>query len=50
MNKLNEAFLRYIFVIKYKKGSEKPADFLNRNTIDAVEIFSDNWKLKQEQD
>jgi hypothetical protein len=25
------------------------ADFLSRNAIGAVGIFSDNWKLKQEQ-
>jgi hypothetical protein len=50
MNRLTEAFLKYNFVIKYKKGSKMPADFLSRNAIDAVGIFSDDWKLKQEQD
>ena len=27
-----------------------PADFLSRNATDAVGIFSDQWKLEQEQD
>ena len=50
MNRLTEAFLKYNVVIKYKKLNEMPANFLSRNAIDAVGIFSDNWKLKQEQD
>jgi hypothetical protein len=50
MNRLTEAFLKYNFMIKYKKGSEMPSDFLSRNAIDAMRIFSDDWKLKQEQD
>ena len=49
MNRLTEAFLKYNFVINYKKGSEITADFLSRNVVDAVGIFSDNWKLEQEQ-
>jgi hypothetical protein len=39
MNRLTEASLKYNFVIKYKKGSEIPADFLSKNSIDAVGIF-----------
>ncbi len=50
MNRLTKAFLKYNFVNKYKKGSEMPAEFYSINAIDAVGIFSDNWKLKQEQD
>jgi hypothetical protein len=50
INRLTEAFLKYNFVIQYKKGSEMPTDFLSRNAIDALGIFSDNWKLKQELD
>ena len=50
MNRLTEAFLRYNFDIKYKKGSEMPADFLGRNAIDAVGIFDQNWIAAQEQD
>jgi hypothetical protein len=49
MNRLTEGFMKYNFVIKCKKCSETPADFLSRNAIDAVGIFSDNLKLKQEQ-
>jgi hypothetical protein len=47
MNKLTKSFLKYNFVIKYKKGT---TDFLSRNAIDAMGIFSDQWKLVQEQD
>ena len=47
MNRLTEAFLRYNFDIKYKKGSEMPADFLSRNAIDAVGIFDQNWIAAQ---
>jgi hypothetical protein len=50
INKLTEAFLKFDFVIKYKKRSEMPADFWSRNAIDAVGIFSNKWKLDQEQD
>jgi hypothetical protein len=50
MNRLTEAFLKSNFVIKYKKGSEMPADFLSQNANDAVGLFSDQWKLAQEQD
>jgi hypothetical protein len=40
MNRLTEAFLKYNTVIKYKNPSQIPANFLSRNAIDAVEIFS----------
>ena len=50
MNRLTESFNKYDFEIKYKKGSEMPADFLSRNVVDAVGIFEDNWKAEQEQD
>jgi hypothetical protein len=42
MNRLTEAFLKFSFVINYKKGSEMPADFLSQNGIDAVGIFQIN--------
>jgi hypothetical protein len=48
MNRLTEDFLKYNFLIKYKKGSEMLADFLCQNAIDAVGIFSHQWKLEQE--
>ena len=50
MNRLTEAWQKYEFDIKCKKGSEMPADFLSQKTIDAVEIFDDNWKNAQEQE
>jgi hypothetical protein len=42
MNRLPEAFLKYNFVFKLNKGCEMPANFLSRNAIDTVGIFSDN--------
>jgi hypothetical protein len=36
---VTEKLLKYIYVIKYKKGSEMAADFLSKNTIDALGIF-----------
>ena len=50
MKRLTEAFLKYNFVLKFKKGIEKPANFLSQNTIGAIGIFSDQWILAQEQD
>ncbi len=39
MNSLTEAFLKYDFVIKYKKGSEMPPYFLSRNAIEKLGFF-----------
>ena len=50
MNRLTEAWTKYNFDIKYKKGSKMPAGFLSRNAMEAVGIFDDNWKIAQEQD
>ena len=50
MNRLTEAFLKYNFEIKYKKGSEMPADFLSRNAVEAIGPFDDNWTAAQEED
>ena len=50
MKRLTEAWTKYDFDIKYKKGSEIPADFLSCNAVEAIDIFDDNWKLAQEQD
>ena len=49
MNSLTEAWTKYDFDIKYKKGSEMPADFISRNAVDPVGIFDDNWKMAKEQ-
>jgi hypothetical protein len=41
LKRCTKAFLKYNFVIKYKKGSEMPTDFLSRNAIDAIGVFLD---------
>jgi hypothetical protein len=46
MSRVIEAFIKFNFVIKYKKESEMPADFLRRNATDAVGICSVELKLE----
>ena len=50
MNRLTEAWQKCVFDIKYKKGSEMPANFFSQNAINTVGIFDDNWKIAQEKD
>ena len=50
MNRLTKAWTKYNFDIKYKKGSEMPADFLSCNAVEVVGIFDDNWNMAQDQD
>ena len=38
LNRLQLKANEYTFDIKHKKGSEMPADYLSRNTVDAVQI------------
>ena len=37
-NRIKEAFMEWDFTIKYKKGSEMPADFLSRNVVESIEF------------
>jgi hypothetical protein len=38
LSRLQEAYTRWNFNIVYKKGSEMPADELNRNVVEAIKI------------
>ena len=48
MNRQTEAWTKYDFDIKYKKGCEMPADFLSHKAVEAVGISGDKWTLAQE--
>jgi len=38
------------FVIQYKKGSEMPADFLSRNVLEEIDIFTPDLPMLQQRD
>ena len=44
LNRLQLKATEFNFVIKYKKGSEMPADFLSRNVVEKIEIQAINTK------
>ena len=49
MSRIAEAFGQWDFEIKYKKGSEMPADFLSRNVVAPIDL-SDSELQKQQDD
>ena len=50
LTRLQEAMLEYDFVIKYKSGSEMPADFLSRNVLASIDVFNEDLPKLQQQD
>ncbi len=52
MNRLQLAMMDFDFKIRYKKGSEMPADFLSRSftEINAISALDIDWVLEQEKD
>jgi hypothetical protein len=50
LNRLQEAMLEYDFVIKYKAGADMPADFLSRNVLAAIDVFTPDLPVLQIQD
>jgi hypothetical protein len=40
----------YNFIIQYKKGAEMPADFLSRNVLEEIQIFTPDFPLLQQRD
>jgi len=38
------------FIIQYKKGSKMPADFLSRNVLEEIDLFSQDLPLLQATD
>ena len=50
LNPLQEAMGRYDFEIRYKKGSEMPADYLSRNVVEAISWETQDLQRAQEND
>jgi hypothetical protein len=52
MNRLQFAMIDFDFEIRYKKGSETPADFLFRSFLEmgAISALDMIWAHKQEKD
>jgi hypothetical protein len=52
MNRLQLAMMDFDFEIRYKKGSEMPADFLSRSftEINAISALDIDWVHEQEKD
>ena len=50
LNCLQEAMGRYDFEIRYKKGSEMPADYLSRNVVEAISWETHDLQTAQEND
>ena len=50
LNRLQEIMNEYDFIIQYKNGKEMPADFLSRNVIAEIDIFSNDIPKLQHAD
>jgi len=50
LNRLQEKMNSFDFVIQYKKGTEMPADFLSRNVLNEIDVFSPDLPLLQARD
>ena len=50
LNRLEHIMLDYDFEIKYLKGQVIPADYLSRNVLESIDIFSDDLFNLQKQD
>ena len=50
LNRIKEAFMTWDFEIKYKKGTEMPADFLSRNVVESIEISDKDLATLQDED
>jgi transposase InsO family protein len=49
LSRIGEAFGQWDFEIKYKKGSEMPADFLSRNVVEAIDLSDSELQKEQEE-
>jgi hypothetical protein len=50
LNRLQEKMNNFDFIIQYKKGSEMPADFLSRNALEEIYVFTPDLPLLQARD
>ena len=49
LSRIGEAFGQWDFEIKYKKGSEMPADFLSRNVVEAIDLSDSELQKNKRQ-
>ena len=50
LSRLEHKMTEHDFVIQYKKGSEMPADFLSRNVLEEIDIFTPDLPMLQQRD
>jgi len=50
LSRLQEAMLEYDFKIVYKSGKEMPADFLSRNVLASIDVFTPDLPKLQDED
>jgi hypothetical protein len=50
LNRLQQAMNEYSFSIVYMKGADMPADFLSRNVLAEIDVFTPDLPQLQEQD
>ena len=50
LNRLKQKMNEFDFIIQYKKGSEMPADFLSRNVLEEIQIFTPELPALQNSD
>ena len=50
LNRLKQKMNEFDFIIQYKKGSEMPADFLSRNVLEEIQIFTPELPQLQNSD
>ena len=50
LNRLQEAMMEYDFEIRYKSGKEMPADFLSRNVLANIDVFTPDLPQLQSED
>ena len=42
LNRLEQAMTEYDFIIQYSKGADMPSDYLSRNVLSSIDIFSED--------
>ena len=50
LSRLEHAMTEYDFIIQYSKGADMPSDYLSRNVLAAIDVFSEDIPLIQSQD
>ena len=42
LNRLEQAMTEYDFIIQYSKGADMPSDYLSRNVLSSIDVFSED--------